>query len=215
MSVAVVSTWVGFEVGLIRDGLVEAQQQGTLPSGMTNFVNTGGEQVTAATGAVWPLFFNTLVNQSLSMDRARPRRPRHVKSCQHSTAMGTEESRARNEWKVVGDDADPMSSVGMDGSRYRNCDPAGELRGPILTCCRRPGAMFWRASPVIYVKGKEGMGATLLELGSWQLSAAKRSLSVLIGGVRSFWPRSPRSSSASCCFAGRATSRRTTTRLMR
>ena len=166
------STWGAAMVGFIGGGLVEAQRQGTLPSGMTNFVNTGGEQVTAATGAVWPLFFNTLFTGFYSWIALGLAGLVAWQVVPNIYGMGTEESRARNEGKVVGDDADPMISAEMD--EYEVSDTATpdwrNFAWPILTMIVVGlGAMFWRASPVIYVKGKEGMGTTLLQLGSWQL----------------------------------------------
>jgi Na+/H+ antiporter NhaC len=168
------STWGAAMVGFIGGGLVEAQKQGTLPSGMSNFVNTGGDQVTAATGAVWPLFFNTLFTGFYSWIALAIAGLVAWQVVPNIFLMGTEERRARNEGKVVGDDAEPMLSKEMD--EYEMADAAmpdwRNFAWPIVTMIVVGlGAMFWRGSPVIFVEGKEGAGSTLLQLGSWQLIA--------------------------------------------
>jgi len=166
------STWGAAMVGFIGGGLVEAQKQGTLPSGMTNFVNAGGDQVTAATGAVWPLFFNTLFTGFYSWIALALAALVAWQVMPNVFEMGVEERRARDEGKVFGDDADPMISEEMD--EYQVSETATpdwrNFAWPILVMIGVGlSAMFWRGSPVIFVEGKEGMGSTLVQLGGWQL----------------------------------------------
>ncbi|WP_135303258.1 Na+/H+ antiporter NhaC family protein [Haloarcula amylovorans] len=166
------STWGAAMVGFIGGGLVEAQKQGSLPSSMSNFVNSGGDQVTAATGAVWPLFFNTLFTGFYSWIALALAALVAWQVVPNIYEMGVEESRARETGAVVGDDADPMISEEMD--EYEVAETATpdwrNFAWPILTMVVVGlSAMFWRASPVIYVEGKQGMGTTLVQLGGWQL----------------------------------------------
>jgi Na+/H+ antiporter NhaC len=51
------STWGAAMVGLLSSGIEQAASQGSLPDRLSGFVNSSGE---AVTGAIWPLFFNTL-----------------------------------------------------------------------------------------------------------------------------------------------------------
>ncbi len=123
----------------------------------------------AATGAVWPLFFNTLFTGFDSWIALGLAGLVAWQVVPNIYGMGTEESRARNEGKVVGDDADPMISAEMDESRYR-FGHAGlaDSAWPIPVLVVGLGAMTARQLPSPRL-ASERMGATLLQLGSWQL----------------------------------------------
>ncbi|MFB6186210.1 MAG: Na+/H+ antiporter NhaC family protein [Halobacteriaceae archaeon] len=137
---------------------------------MKDFVNTGGDQVTAATGAVWPLFFNTLFTGFYSWIALIIAGLVAWQVVPNIFEMGTEESRARSGQGVLGEDADPMISKEMDEySMYEGADPDWvNFAIPIVTMIVVGlGAMFWRGSPVIFVQGKTG--STLFAIGSWKL----------------------------------------------
>ncbi|MFB6090567.1 MAG: Na+/H+ antiporter NhaC family protein [Halobellus sp.] len=166
------STWGAAMVGFIGAGLVQAQKQGSLPERLGYFVNSGGEQVTAATAAVWPLFFNTLFTGFYSWIALAIAGLVAWQVVPNIYGMRTEETRARTEGKVVGDGDEPMISEEMD--EYEVSETATpdwrNFAVPILTMIVVGlGAMFWRGSPVVYVQGKKGLGSTLFALGGWKL----------------------------------------------
>ncbi|WP_246983970.1 Na+/H+ antiporter NhaC family protein [Halorientalis marina] len=180
------STWGAAMVGFMGGGLVQAYEQGILPAGMTDVVDTGGSEVTAATGAVWPLFFNTLFTGFYSWIALAIAALVAWQVVPNIGEMGTEESRARAGGGVLGEDADPMISEEMDEyETYEGATPDWRnFAIPILTMIVVGlSAMFWRSSPVVYVDGKEG--TTLLALWGWELVApASGPWAFNIGGVR-------------------------------
>jgi Na+/H+ antiporter NhaC len=164
------STWGAAMVGFMGGGLVEAYKQDMLPARMTDFVNAGGDQVTAATGAVWPLFFNTLFTGFYSWVALAIAALVAWQVFPNIGEMATEESRARAGEGVLGEDADPMIAEEMDEyEMYEGATPDWRnFAIPILTMVVVGlTAMFWRDGPVVFVDGVDGN--TLLALGSWQL----------------------------------------------
>ncbi|WP_247008637.1 Na+/H+ antiporter NhaC family protein [Halorientalis litorea] len=166
------STWGAAMVGFIGGGLTEAHKQGLLPSRMADFVSTGGESVSAATGAVWPLFFNTLFTGFYSWVALGIAALVAWQLVPNIGPMKREEERARAGDGVLGPDADPMISEEMDEyEMYEGATPDWRnFAIPLLTMVVVGlGAMFWRSSPVVFVEGRAG--ATLFSLGGWQLVA--------------------------------------------
>jgi hypothetical protein len=101
-------------IGFIGSGLVSAQKQGTLPSVMSQFVTGTGSEAEPARELVWPLFFNTLVTGFYSWIALAIAALVAWQVVPNVLEMGTEERRARDEGKVVGDDHDPMISREID-----------------------------------------------------------------------------------------------------
>jgi Na+/H+ antiporter NhaC len=166
------STWGAAMVGFMGGGLVEAHKQGVLPGGMSDFVSTGGDSVSAATGAVWPLFFNTLFTGFYSWVALAIAALVAWQVVPNIGPMKREEERARAGDGVLGEDADPMISEEMDEyEMYEGATPDWRnFAVPIATMIVVGlGAMFWRGSPVIFVEGKTG--STLFSLAGWQLIA--------------------------------------------
>lgn len=176
------STWGAAMVGFIGGGLENAASRGSLPAGMSEFVVDGE----AVTGAIWPLFFNTLFTGFYSWVALGLAALVAWQIAPNFLEMGEEESRARAGEGVIGEDADPMISEEMDSYQvYEGANPNWvNFAVPILTMIVVGlGAMFWRASPVVYVVGKSG--TELLALGSWQLILPPTGpWSFNIGGVR-------------------------------
>ncbi|MFB6068366.1 MAG: Na+/H+ antiporter NhaC family protein [Halobacterium sp.] len=177
------STWGAAMVGFIGGGLEQAASQGSLPASMSEFVGEGGQ---AVTGAIWPLFFNTLVTGFYSWIALAIAALVAWQVVPNIYEMKTEEDRARSGGGVVGEDAEPMISEELD--RYGMYDGATpdwrNFAVPILTMIVVGlAAMFWRASPVVYVQG--ATGSTLLQLAGWQLVVPPAGpWSFNIGGVR-------------------------------
>nr|WP_216824719.1 hypothetical protein [Salinigranum rubrum] len=161
------STWGAAMVGFIGGGIEQAASQGSLPQRMSEFVNSSGE---AVTGAIWPLFFNTLFTGFYSWIALGLAALVAWQVFPNIRGMAEEEQRARAGEGVVGEDHDPMISEEMDEyTVYEGATP--DWRNfvvPILTMIVVGlGAMFWRGSPVVYVEG--ATGNTLFELGQWAL----------------------------------------------
>ncbi len=166
------STWGAAMVGFMGGGLVEAHKQGLLPSRMGDFVSTGGESVSAATGAVWPLFFNTLFTGFYSWVALAIAALVAWQVVPNIGPMKREESRARAGNGVLGEDADPMIAEEMDEYQmYEGATPDWRnFAVPILTMIVVGlGAMFWRGSPVVFVEGKTG--TMLFSIAGWKLVA--------------------------------------------
>lgn len=160
------STWGAAMVGFIGGGLEEAAQQGTLPASMSEFVAEGE----AVTGAVWPLFFNTLFTGFYSWIALGIAALVAWQVMPNLFGMGREEERARAGEGVLGEDADPMISEEMDRyEMYEHATPDWRnFAIPILVMIVVGlTAMFWRASPIVYVPGTSG--TTLLQVFSWEL----------------------------------------------
>ncbi|MFC3476595.1 Na+/H+ antiporter NhaC family protein [Halobacterium litoreum] len=176
------STWGAAMVGFIGGGIEQAASQGNLPSGMSGFVGAEGN---AVTGAIWPLFFNTLFTGFYSWIALAIAALVAWQVFPNIFEMGREESRARAGNGVVGEDDDPMISEELDRYEvYEGATPHWRnFAVPILTMIVVGlGAMFWRASPVIYVDG--ATGSTLLRVAEWQLVAPPAGpWSFNIGGV--------------------------------
>ncbi|WP_440991312.1 Na+/H+ antiporter NhaC family protein [Haloarchaeobius baliensis] len=176
------STWGAAMVGFIGGGLENAAARDSLPSGMSDFVVNGE----AVTGAIWPLFFNTLFTGFYSWIALGLAALVAWQVVPNFRDMGHEESRARAGDGVIGEDDDPMISEEMDRyEMYEGATPNWvNFAVPILTMMVVGlGAMFWRASPVVYVAGKSG--TELLAIGGWQLIVPPSGpWSLNIGGVR-------------------------------
>jgi Na+/H+ antiporter NhaC len=146
------STWGAAMIGFIGGGLVEAQRQGTLPERLSGYVSGSGESASAVTQEVWPLFFNTLFTGFYSWIALGLAALVAWQVLPNLAGMGREETRARDEGKVVGDDQDPMISEEMSDYRMHE-DATPDWRNfafPIaVMVVVGLGAMFWRASPVI------------------------------------------------------------------
>ena len=146
------STWGAAMIGFIGAGLVEAQKQGTLPGGMSDYVTGSGQEAAAATQEVWPLFFNTLLTGFYSWIALALAALVAWQVVPNIGGMAREETRAREEGKVVGDDQNPMISEEMsDYAMYEGATPDWRNFaipiGVMITVGL--GAMFWRAAPVI------------------------------------------------------------------
>ncbi|WP_232688736.1 Na+/H+ antiporter NhaC family protein [Halobacterium zhouii] len=176
------STWGAAMVGFIGAGLEQAASQGTLPPSMGEFVNNGS----AVTGAVWPLFFNTLFTGFYSWFALGIAALVAWQVVPNVFEMGEEEERAHAGDGVVGPDDDPMISEEMDEyEMYEGATPDWRnFAVPIATMIIVGlGAMFWRSSPVLYVEG--ATGTTLLQVFGWQLVTPPAGpLSFNIGGVQ-------------------------------
>jgi Na+/H+ antiporter NhaC len=160
------STWGAAMVGFIGGGLEEAAAQGSLPASMSEFVAEGE----AVTGAVWPLFFNTLFTGFYSWIALTLAALVAWQVVPNVFGMKREEERARAGDGVLGPDADPMISEEMDRyEMYEHATPDWRnFAVPILVMIVVGlTAMFWRSSPVVYVQG--ATGTTLLQLFDWRL----------------------------------------------
>jgi Na+/H+ antiporter NhaC len=158
------STWGAAMVGFIGAGLVEAQRQDMLPRGMTEFVSGTGEQASAATAEIWPLFFNTLLTGFYSWVALALAALVAWQVAPNILGMGREERRARAGDGVVGEDHEPMLSEEMqEYEMYEGADPDWRnFAIPIATMVVVGlGAMFWRASPVVKAPEMNAVGSLL------------------------------------------------------
>ncbi|RRJ33483.1 Na+/H+ antiporter NhaC family protein [Halocatena pleomorpha] len=178
------STWGVALIGFIGQGLVQAQQGGSLPSGMGNLVSGTGQEASAATAELWPLFFNSLLFGFYSWIALLLAALVAWQVVPNFGPMKREEERARNGDGVVGPDASPMISEEMD--RYEMADAATPdwrnfaipIGAMILLAF---AAMFWRASPVIQAAEM----STLFSIGGYSLIVpGGGQWSFNIGGVR-------------------------------
>ena len=179
------STWGAAMIGFIGSGLVSAQKQGMLPSDMSQFVTGTGSEAEPARELVWPLFFNTLVTGFYSWIALAIAALVAWQVVPNILEMGTEERRARDEGKVVGDDHDPMISREIDEyEMYEGATPDWRnFAIPIGTMIAVGlAAMFWRGSPVIQTPN--GL-TTAFALGGYELVLpGSGPWSFNIGGVR-------------------------------
>jgi Na+/H+ antiporter NhaC len=146
------STWGAAMVGFIGAGLVAAQKQGTLPGTMSNYVSGSGQEASAVTDAVWPLFFNTLFTGFYSWIALGLSALVAWQVVPNFWEMGREERRARETGKIVGEDDDPMISREMERyEMYEGATPRWtNFAIPIaVMVVVGLGAMFWRAGPVV------------------------------------------------------------------
>ncbi|WP_458188219.1 Na+/H+ antiporter NhaC family protein [Haladaptatus sp. NG-WS-4] len=178
------STWGVALIGFIGGGIEQAAKQQILPAHMSGFVNTGGQEVTAVTDQIWPLFFNSLVFGFYSWTALIIAGLVAWQVFPNIFDMGEEETRARSGGGVVGEDDDPMISREMD--EYEMSETAtADWRNfaiPIGTMILVGlGAMFWRGSPVISAPQM----STLFSLGGYELILpAGGKWSFNIGGVK-------------------------------
>jgi Na+/H+ antiporter NhaC len=178
------STWGVALVGFIGGGLVQAQQRGTLPPGMSEFVTGTGGSASAATSEIWPLFFNSLFFGFYSWIALLLAGLVAWQVVPDLFEMGQEEGRARAGEGVVGPNAEPMISREMD--EYEAAETATpdwrNFAVPIAVMILVGlSAMFWRASPVIQAPET----ATLLSVGGYSLVVpAGGAWAFNIGGVR-------------------------------
>jgi Na+/H+ antiporter NhaC len=177
------STWGAAMVSFMAAGIEAAASQGNLPDSMSGFVGTDGG---AVTGAIWPLFFNTLFTGFYSWIALAIAALVAWQVMPNIFEMGEEESRARSGGGVVGEDDEPMISEEMDQyTPYDGATPSWvNFAIPIVTMIVVAlGAMFWRGSPVIFVEG--ATGTSLFNLGGWHLIVPPSGpWSFNIGGVQ-------------------------------
>ncbi len=178
------STWGVALIGFIGGGLVRAQQNGELPASMSNYVQGSGQQASAVTAEIWPLFFNSLFFGFYSWIALIIAALVAWQIIPNIGMMKREEERARSGNGVVGPDADPMISEEMN--QYEMSEAATpDWRNfvvPIATMILiAVMAMFWRANPVIQAPQM----STLFSAGGYSLilpSGGQWSFD--IGGVR-------------------------------
>lgn len=178
------STWGVALIGFIGGGLVRAQKNETLPASMSNYVQGTGQQASAATSEIWPLFFNSLFFGFYSWIALIIAALVAWQIFPNIGGMKHEEERARSGNGVVGPDADPMISEEMD--RYEMAEEATpdwrNFAIPIGTMILVAlSAMFWRANPVIQAPQM----STLFSIGGYSLvlpSGGQWAFN--IGGVR-------------------------------
>ncbi|MFC6724530.1 Na+/H+ antiporter NhaC family protein, partial [Halobium palmae] len=128
------------------------QRQGSLPASMGDYVSGSGQEASAVTDAVWPLFFNTLFTAFYSWIALALAALVAWQVVPNLWEMGREERRAREEGKVVGDDDDPMLSREMERyEMYEGATPRWtNFAIPIAAMIAVGlGAMFWRGGPVV------------------------------------------------------------------
>ncbi|WP_439027234.1 Na+/H+ antiporter NhaC family protein [Haloarchaeobius sp. DT45] len=146
------STWGVALIGFIGAGLTAAKTQGTLPPGMSEMVAGSGENASAVTSEVWPLFLNTIFTGFYSWVALVIAALVAWQVIPNFGPMAREEKRAREEGKVVGEDHDPMLSREMD--EYEMADTAEPswvnfaipIGAMILVAL---GSMFWTSSPFV------------------------------------------------------------------
>ncbi|WP_435319133.1 Na+/H+ antiporter NhaC family protein [Haloarchaeobius sp. TZWSO28] len=162
------STWGVALIGFIGAGLTAAKTQGTLPPGMSEMVTGSGENASAVTSEVWPLFLNTLFTGFYSWIALVIAALVAWQVIPNFGPMAREEKRARQEGKVVGEDHDPMLSREMDEyemaetaePRWQNfAIPIGAM---ILVAL---GSMFWTSSPFVTADQYD----TLFSIGGYSL----------------------------------------------
>lgn len=178
------STWGVALISFIGQGLVQAQTQGLLPGSMSSFVTGSGQQASAATSEIWPLFFNSLFFGFYSWIALIIAALVAWQIFPNIQGMKREEERARSGNGVVGPDDDPMISKEMDQYEmaegatpdWRNfAIPIGTM---ILVAL---SAMFWRANPVIQAPQM----STLFSIGGYSLILPSGGQWAFdIGGVR-------------------------------
>ncbi|MFB6104559.1 MAG: Na+/H+ antiporter NhaC family protein [Halobacteriaceae archaeon] len=177
------STWGAAMVGFIAGGIEAAAAQGNLPATMSGFVGPNGN---AVSGAIWPLFFNTIFTGFYSWIALALAALVAWQVVPNLFEMGVEESRARSGGGVVGEDADPMISAEMDRyEMYEGATPSWvNFAVPIVVMIVVAlGAMFWRGSPVVYVEGMTG--TSLFNVGDWHVMLPPSGpWSFNIGGVQ-------------------------------
>lgn len=178
------STWGVALIGFIGEGIVQAQNSGILPSGMGNLVSEAGQETSAVTTELWPLFFNSLLFGVYSWLALLIAALVAWQVLPDFGPMKREEERARAGDGVVGPDANPMISGEID--RYEMAETATpdwrNFAVPIGTMILLAfAAMFWRPSPVIQASEM----STLFSIGGYSLIVPDGGqLSFNIGGVR-------------------------------
>ena len=173
------STWGAAMIGFMGSGLVASARQDLLPDGMNGFVTGSGNGLEVVRAEVWPLFFNTLFTGFYSWVALAIAGLVAWQVVPNLRGMGTEERRARDEGKVVGEDHTPMISEEMDEYRmYEGATPRWtNFAVPILTMIVVGlGAMFWRPGPIVTFTG----GSLALDIGGVRLGLA--SVSALLVG---------------------------------
>lgn len=178
------STWGVALIGFIGEGVVQAQNGGTLPAGMGDLVSESGQEVSAATAELWPLFFNSLLFGFYSWVALAIAALVAWQVIPNFGPMKREEERARAGNGVVGPDANPMVSEEID--RYEMADAATpdwrNFAVPIgVMILLAFAAMFWRPEPVIQASEM----STLFSIGGYSLLVPDGgSWSFNIGDVR-------------------------------
>ncbi len=178
------STWGVALIGFIGQGIVTAQQDGQLPAHLSGLVAGTGADASAATGQIWPLFFNSILFGFYSWIALIIAALVAWQVIPNFGPMKHEEDRARAGDGVYGPDDNPMISEEMD--QYGMAESATpdwrNFAIPIGTMIVLAfAAMFWRASPVVQAQSMQTVftipGYTLIlpAGGAWSFN---------IGGVR-------------------------------